>query len=92
MTRDRRCNRMKPNDLPGRGVDACAATATGVSEQGSNDRIQTMMIAWRRSRRSESSEAAHSLACSIAQNASRARRNKIRGHSMPIAPAAGGAL
>jgi hypothetical protein len=92
MTQDRRCNRMKPNCLSGRDVDACAATDTGVAEQGSNRWIQTMMIAWRRGRRGKSPKAAHSLACSIAQNASRARRKTIRGHSMPIALAAGGAL
>jgi hypothetical protein len=92
MTQDRRSNRMKPNCLPGRDVDARAATATGVSEQRLNDRIQTMMIAWRRGRRGKSPEAPHSLTCSIAQNASTARRQTIRGHSIPIALAAGGAL
>ena len=92
MTRDQRSNRMKPNCLSGRGVHARAATATGVAEPGSNRWIQTMMIAWRRGRRGKSPEAAHSLTCSIAQNASRARRKTIRGHSMPIALAAGGAL
>jgi hypothetical protein len=92
MTQDRRSNRMKPNCLSGRGVDARAATATGVAEQESNRWIQTMMIAWRRGRRGKSLEAAHSLACLVAQNASRARRQTIRGYSMPIVLAAGGAL
>jgi hypothetical protein len=92
MTQDRRSNRMKPNCLSGRGVDARAATATVVAEPGSTRWIQTMMIAWRRGRLSKSPEAAHSLASSIAQNAYRARRKTIRGHSMPIALAEGGAL
>ena len=60
MTQDRRSNRMKPNCLSGRGVDARAATATVVAEPGSTRWIQTMMIAWRRGRLSKSPEAAHS--------------------------------
>ncbi len=60
MTQDQRSNRMKPNCLSGRGVDARAATATVVAEPGSTRWIQTMMIAWRRGRRSKSPEAAPS--------------------------------
>jgi len=92
MTQDRRSNRMKPNCLSGRGVDARAAKATGVAEPGSNRWIQTMMIAWRRGRRGKSPEAAHSRASSIGQTPYRARRKTIRGHPMPIALAVGGAL
>ena len=47
MTQDRRSNRMKPNCLPGRDVDACAATATDVAERGPNGQIPTVMIARR---------------------------------------------
>ena len=99
MTWHRYSNRAKPVCLPDRGVDARAATATGAFEQRPNGRIPTMMTARRFGRRGESPQAVlclarsvPSFACSLAQNAPMVRRKKIRGHSIPIAPAAGGAL
>ena len=99
MTRHRYSNRAKSGCPPDRGVDARAATATGAFEQRPNGRIPTMMTARRFGRRGESPQAVlclprsvPSFACSLAQNAPMVRRKKIRGHSIPIAPAAGGAL
>ena len=99
MTRHQYSNRAKPGCPPDRGVDARATTATGTFEQRPNGRIPTMMIARRLGRLQESPQAVlclarsvPSFACSLAQNAPMVRRKKIRGHSMPIAPAAGGAL
>ena len=91
MTRDRRSNRMKPNRPPDRGGDACAATATGVAEPGSNGRIQTAMIARRRGWRSRPN-AAHSARVLGLPRMPWASGKTIRRHSTPIALAAGGAV
>src|SRR5580700_211257 len=84
MTPDQRPNRMKPYCPPGRGGAACAATATGVPEDGPNGQIHAAMMLRRLDRRGPCLEAA-------ARNAPMAYRQRTWPHSTPIALAARGA-
>jgi hypothetical protein len=45
MTQERRSNRANPKRPPGRGGDACAASAIGVPARGPNNQIQAMLTA-----------------------------------------------
>ena len=92
MTRHRCSNRAKPLCPPDRDVDARAATATGAFEQRPNGRIQTTMIARRLGRRGGRPKPFPASRARSPRNAPMLRREKIRRHSMPIVPPAGGAL
>jgi len=76
MTRDWRSHCMKSNCPPDRSGSACAAIASGVSKQGPNGQIQTMMVAQTPGCRDESLRAAASLAGSIAGKMPRYRNAK----------------
>jgi hypothetical protein len=83
MTRDRCSNRMPPNRSLDRGGDAWAAKAFGAPDQEPSGLIPAALIVWRHRWRSERLPTA-------ALDAQMAHSQAGRGHSTPIAPAAGG--
>jgi|tagenome__1003787_1003787.scaffolds.fasta_scaffold20042613_2 hypothetical protein len=91
MIQDRHSNHMKPNGLPGRDANACAATTIGAPEQalkapdpGCADRFKAQLA-------EDAAPTVPSLACSVSRIDQMAHRRGIRQHSTPIAAAVGGA-
>jgi hypothetical protein len=92
MTLNRRSNRTKPNYPPGRVGGTCAARTVAALERQPDGQILDTVITEGAAVRAQSLPPDATLACPVAHNTPIARRQKIRGHSMPIVGAARGAV
>jgi hypothetical protein len=91
MTQDRHSNHMKPNGLPDRDADACAATTTGAPEQAPKGSIQPTLTVFKVRLPEDAAPIVPSFARPVSRIDQMAHRRGISRHSTPIAAVIGGA-
>jgi hypothetical protein len=92
MTRNRSFNCIKPDCLLDLVGGTCAARTAGIPERQPDGQILDIMVAEGVATEAMALPIHSSFACSVARSSPIAHRQKIRGHSMPIARPAGGAV